>query len=680
MSSATSTTLAGSAVTPPTQHAKQAAGLSKKPPASAAEFFKYHGIWSPGVRLFRAINFRAKALIISAVFLLPIVLLAYSYFTAQNTNIAFSAKERLGITYNRAALPLLGLLQQQRLQALQAAAKGQPMAASTAELDTSLARLAAVEKELGAELGTQKAYGALLDALKTPPPTTGSVDALFAAHSVRAQALLDLMGVATDGSNLTLDPDIDTYYLMDAALFRLPVMMEAVAQARGLGTAALITSSIAPATTRVLIEQSALQQSNQGALVAGIAKAVAYNGSVKEFTDLTEIQNTVAAFQALEAKTVLRAEGAQGDPAAHVAAANAALLAMNKLAEVSLTKLDKLVQARVAGLEFSRNLCAVVLALSLSLAVYLFYSFRLVLDGGMKEVAHHINAMRDGDLTTNPVALGKDEAAKLMTTLAEMQHALRHVVGQMRGASDNIVSASAQISGGADDLRTRTEQSAASLETTASAMEQIAATVRNNESTVSEVTKLASSNAQTAARGGEVIAEVVKTMQAINASSGRIGDIIGTIDGIAFQTNILALNAAVEAARAGEQGRGFAVVASEVRALAQRSSAAAREIKTLITTSVEQVENGVRIVKEAGTSISAVVTSSVRVRELLEEVAVGAREQTLGIAQSAKSVTALDTATQQNTTLVEETVAAAGNLKHQAGDLANEVARFKLPA
>jgi methyl-accepting chemotaxis protein len=388
----------------------------------------------------------------------------------------------------------------------------------------------------------------------------------------------------------------------------------------------------------------------------------------------------VDAHHAQETKTVLRAEGVQGDVAAHVAAANAAIAAMGKLSDSALGKLDSLIAQRVDRLEFSRNLCAAVLGCSLALAIYLFYSFRLVLEGGMQEVAYHINAMRDGDLTTHPVALGKDEAAKLMTTLAEMQNALRHVVGQMRGASDNIVSASAQISTGADDLRARTEQSASSLESTASAMEQIAATVRNNESTVSEVTRLASSNAQTAAKGGEIIAEVVKTMQAINASSDRIGDIIGTIDGIAFQTNILALNAAVEAARAGEQGRGFAVVASEVRALAQRSSAAAREIKTLITHSVQQVENGVRVVKEAGTSISAVVTSSVRVRELLEEVAVGAREQTLGIAQSAKAVTELDTATQQNTTLVDETVAAAGTLQHQANDLATEVARFKLPA
>ena len=186
--------------------------------------------------------------------------------------------------------------------------------------------------------------------------------------------------------------------------------------------------------------------------------------------------------------------------------------------------------------------------------------------------------------------------------------------------------------------------------------------------------------AQAAERGGRIIGEVVATMQAINGSSSRIGDIIGTIDGIAFQTNILALNAAVEAARAGEQGRGFAVVASEVRALAQRSSAAAREIKTLITASVEQVEGGVRVVQQAGDTITEMMGTAQRVRELLAEVAVGAREQTAGVAQSAKAVQELDTVTQQNAALVEQTAAAAGSLKEQAQGLADEVAQFRLPA
>jgi len=266
-----------------------------------------------------------------------------------------------------------------------------------------------------------------------------------------------------------------------------------------------------------------------------------------------------------------------------------------------------------------------------------------------------------------------------MTAIGAMQASLLTMVGQVRGASDSIVVASAEISSGALDLSSRTELSAANLEETASAMEQIAATVRTSEDSVAEVTRLATANADAANRGGQIIGQVVTTMQGIHKSSGRIGDIIGTIDSIAFQTNILALNAAVEAARAGEQGRGFAVVASEVRALAQRSGAAAREIKTLINDSLAQVESGTRVVSDAGTTIQEIVTSASRVRELLGEVASGAREQTLGVAQSAKAVQALDTMTQQNAALVEQTAAAAAALKEQADLLARVVAHFKTP-
>jgi methyl-accepting chemotaxis protein len=294
-------------------------------------------------------------------------------------------------------------------------------------------------------------------------------------------------------------------------------------------------------------------------------------------------------------------------------------------------------------------------------------------------VAFHINAMRDGDLTTRPRAWGSDEAAGLMQTLADMQASLRKIVSQVRGASSHIVVASTQIASGAMDLSTRTEESAANLQQTAAAMEEVSATVSRGSDTVDQATALAVTNAAAAERGGTVVAQVVETMQGINVASGRISDIIGTIDGIAFQTNILALNAAVEAARAGEQGRGFAVVASEVRALAQRSGAAAREIKTLITASVEQVEGGVRVVREAGQTMTEMQGSARRVRELLEAVAQGSREQTQGVTQSTEAVQELDKVTQQNAALVEQTAAAAGSLKDQAEALAAGVAQFKLP-
>jgi methyl-accepting chemotaxis protein len=230
------------------------------------------------------------------------------------------------------------------------------------------------------------------------------------------------------------------------------------------------------------------------------------------------------------------------------------------------------------------------------------------------------------------------------------------------------------------DLSARTEQTAANLEQSAASMEEISSTVRHTADNVRQAAEVAANNSQAAARGGSVIAEVVSTMDDINNSSRKIGDIIGVIDGIAFQTNILALNAAVEAARAGEQGRGFAVVAAEVRSLAQRSAQAAKEIKTLISTSVEKVASGSKVVKDAGVTMQELVANAGRMNELLAEISSAASEQSEGVAQVGSAVSELDRMTQQNAALVEQTAAAASALKDQAIGLASEVDSFKLPA
>jgi methyl-accepting chemotaxis protein len=316
----------------------------------------------------------------------------------------------------------------------------------------------------------------------------------------------------------------------------------------------------------------------------------------------------------------------------------------------------------------------------LALGSYLFYCFYVVMSGGLNEVRRHLRAMTDGDLTESPRPWGKDEMAYLMNNMAEMQQSLRSMVHNVRAASDDIVHSSTEIAAGAMDLSARTEQTAASLEESAAAMEQISSTVKQSAHHAQEATSIANTNAAVATRGGEVIGNMVKTMQDIHASSSQIADIITVIDGIAFQTNILALNAAVEAARAGEAGRGFAVVASEVRALAQRSAGAAREIKTLIGESVERVEAGTGVVREAGATISEIVSGAQRVNQLLSEIATGSREQSQGVGQVGEAVQELDRSTQQNAAMVEETAGAAAAMKSQALALASEVARFKLPA
>ncbi|MES2889000.1 MAG: methyl-accepting chemotaxis protein [Pseudomonadota bacterium] len=287
----------------------------------------------------------------------------------------------------------------------------------------------------------------------------------------------------------------------------------------------------------------------------------------------------------------------------------------------------------------------------------------------------------EGDLTTAHVNVeGQDEAARLLRALANMQVGLSRMVGEVRSSTYNITTASAEIAVGNQDLSVRTEQAAANLQQAASSMDLLTGTVRQSADSARQANQLAASAAEVAARGGQVVSQVVSTMTEINASSKKIADIIGVIDGIAFQTNILALNAAVEAARAGEQGRGFAVVAGEVRSLAGRSADAAKEIKSLIGASVDRVEAGSRLVADAGKTMQEIVGSVQRVSNIIGEITASSSEQSDGIGQVNTSVVQLDQMTQQNASLVEEGAAAADSLKNQATRLTQLVSQFKLEA
>jgi methyl-accepting chemotaxis protein len=292
----------------------------------------------------------------------------------------------------------------------------------------------------------------------------------------------------------------------------------------------------------------------------------------------------------------------------------------------------------------------------------------------------HAGATRiaEGDLTREMRVHGSDEVADLMKALAQMQEGLRRIAGDVRRAADTVNTASQEIAQGHTDLSARTEEQASSLEETAASMEQMTATVGQNAENARKANQLASGASDVAVRGGQVVGEVVATMTEISASSKKIADIIGVIDGIAFQTNILALNAAVEAARAGEQGRGFAVVASEVRSLAQRSAEAAKEIRQLIAESVARVDAGTKQVAQAGHTIAEVVSSVKDVNNLVAEISAASQEQSQGIAQVSDTVQQLEKVTQQNAAMVEEATAAAGSLEEQAALLIKAIGTFKL--
>ncbi|HEY9108157.1 MAG TPA: methyl-accepting chemotaxis protein [Roseateles sp.] len=304
-------------------------------------------------------------------------------------------------------------------------------------------------------------------------------------------------------------------------------------------------------------------------------------------------------------------------------------------------------------------------------------SLRRALGAEPSELSEAVQRVANGDLT-QPAAVRPGDTTSTMAAVARMQRALTGIVSTVRGNSDSVATASAQIAQGNQDLSSRTEEQASALQQTAASMDQLGSAVQQNAANARQANQLAQGASEVALKGGSVVGEVVSTMKDIQDSSQRISDIIGTIDGIAFQTNILALNAAVEAARAGEQGRGFAVVAGEVRTLAQRSAEAAKEIKGLIVASVERVERGTALVDQAGATMTEIVGAIGRVADLMGEISAASGEQSTGVAQVGNAVTQMDQTTQQNAALVEESAAAAESLKEQARQLVDAVSVFQL--
>ncbi|WP_308921313.1 methyl-accepting chemotaxis protein [Janthinobacterium sp. J1-1] len=317
-------------------------------------------------------------------------------------------------------------------------------------------------------------------------------------------------------------------------------------------------------------------------------------------------------------------------------------------------------------------------AIAALLACVLAFLLNRNITSPLREAVTLAQRVAKGDLSSHIVVRSKDETGELMAALRDMNAALVTIVGDVRGGTDTIATASAQIAAGNMDLSSRTEQQASSLEETASSMEELTAAVKQNADNAQAARTLAASASAVAVQGGAVVADVVQTMGSINASSRKIADIIGVIDGIAFQTNILALNAAVEAARAGEQGRGFAVVATEVRNLAQRSASAAKEIKGLIDDSVDKVGAGNKLVEQAGATMQQVVDSVQRLSGIIGEITDASEEQRVGIEQVNEAITQMDQVTQQNAALVEEAAAAANAMQEQAQQLSQSVQVFRL--
>jgi len=351
---------------------------------------------------------------------------------------------------------------------------------------------------------------------------------------------------------------------------------------------------------------------------------------------------------------------------------------MRKLVDFQRKEMDDTAQEIDAIAAKSRTLILVLEGLILLLGIVFARYLTLGITKPLHRAVDISRRVAEGDLSSEIAVTSRDETGQLLQSLKDMNHSLRGIVSNVRSGTDTISTASSEIAAGNLDLSSRTEQQASSLAETASAMEELISTVRQNADNARQASQLANSASSVAEQGGGVVSQVVDTMGAINASSRKIVDIISVIDGIAFQTNILALNAAVEAARAGEQGRGFAVVASEVRTLAQRSASAAKEIKELINDSVGKVDDGSRLVEQAGNTMQEVVSSVRRVTDIVAEISAASTEQTHGIEQINLAITQMDQVTQQNAALVEEAAAAAASMQTQAGRLMQMVSVFRL--
>jgi methyl-accepting chemotaxis protein len=352
--------------------------------------------------------------------------------------------------------------------------------------------------------------------------------------------------------------------------------------------------------------------------------------------------------------------------------------ALNVLTDIQLSESQALYDRSNAGFYNTSTIFVAVMLLSVLGGMFMAWRITRAITVPLGQAVELARKVSQGDLTLDIDSRGSNEMSQLLSALKDMQRSLVRLVASVRNSSDGVSIASAEIAQGNHDLSARTENQASALEETSASMEELSSTVSQNADSARQANQLAMTASSVAIRGGEVVSQVVDTMQGINAASRKIADIIGVIDGIAFQTNILALNAAVEAARAGDQGRGFAVVASEVRSLAGRSAEAAKEIKTLIGASVERVEHGTTLVDQAGSTMTEVVGAIQRVADIMAEISSASAEQSAGVSQVGEAVNQMDQVTQQNAALVEQMAAAASSLKSQAHDMVQVVASFKI--
>ena len=502
----------------------------------------------------------------------------------------------------------------------------------------------------------------------------------FARHTALIEHQLNLLEAVADASGMSLDPHGHSYFLIQSVLMHLPRLTETLGQTRAQGSLALARGEVGTAQRAQLAALTDLSRAHLRQARRSLEKAVAaepaYGASLN--TPAQQAWQQAEAAFALTGQAIVQAEQPSMAATDYFGTLTRQIDAQFALITAGFDQLSATLRERERSASTGLTVMAGGLAALMALGAAFMWAIARSTTAAIAQAVQVAQTVAAGDLTSRIEVRGRDETAELLQALKTMNDGLAQVVSEVRQGSDHIATGSSQIATGNADLSQRTEEQASNLQQTAASMEQLTSTVQQNAETARQASAIVRGATDAAREGGQTVGQVVTTMEAISQSSRRIHDIIGVIDGIAFQTNILALNAAVEAARAGEQGRGFAVVAAEVRNLAQRSAEAAKQIKQLIGESVDRVEAGTALVADAGASVGRIVDQVARANQLIEAIASASAEQASGIAQVGNAVAQLDHVTQQNAALVEESAAAADSLQTQAQRLATLVGRFRL--
>ncbi len=653
--------------------------LQAPPPSQPAPLsaFTVHGIWTPGVVVMRKLSFQLKALFIILVFLVPIGLTTHFLVGSLTEQIEFRQREVYGTEFAKELLPLQPKLQALRSAAVTWAVTGkEPLEwnGARAGVAEQMGKVEKIQASHGAKLATAEAVATLRQALeKLPNQTAGmELERVFKVFDAGLNAHVALLEAALDNSNLILDPDIDTHYLMDAAMLRLPTLSSSVSHMSDILAAQAQGIPLNNTLVHLLTADEVLGDHMDTQLSVADKKVASQHPGLHQLVNLKEPLSAMHQLHELIEKETQ-------DLSVIQSAAKRANDGFFRSQELMLNHLNMLLVDRTQAMKTQLYVTLGVITFFVLLAVYLFYGFFLVTRGGLRLISKHLQELAEGDLRRAPSQpWGQDEPASVIVDLRKTYDSVHELIRRIRHSAMELSNTSSEITRASQDLSARTEATAATLEEQASVMEQIGSQVSDASQRTNVSAAFANSNAEVAEKGGKEIEQVVSTMRDIHTSSSKINDIIGTIDSIAFQTNILALNAAVEAARAGEAGRGFAVVASEVRSLAGRSSDAAREIKSLITDSVQKINAGTLVVENAGETMKDVVINAKQINQLLGEISTATKEQAVGVSQVVQAVHQLDSTTQQNAALVEETAAAANALNDQAQLLTRQIANFQL--